>query len=331
MQKTRHMLIVMSWVIILSLVALTAATYAWMSIATFYKVSDIDLNVITENALEIAKDENGEAGEWGKLIAGEDLIPEGAALRPVTWSAKDKTFYAPTYGFYGRIDGYDELIVTTNDIPAPSVDEAEEEEGEGYLLAIDLWMRTGASKITTYLSGPDIVQGEMMGDGTFVIGVPTWNSENVRHESGGKGAENAIRIAFKTYDYYDITGALYEEGSFYIYEPNTKEDAVTKSIDGGALEGDGEIIKQYTSQIKENDPVLRDEYTYLPGEFIGEDTHMFDLLANLPRRVTVYIWLEGQDPSCDNSISAGRILANLQIGATTQNNQGGIVRPEGER
>ncbi len=331
MQNTRRMLAVTTWIIILSFVALTVATYAWMSIATFYKISDVELNVITENALEIAKDENGQAGEWGKFIAGDDIVADDAILRPVTWSAEDAAFYSPTYGVDGRIIGYAKHLITTNDIPAPFVDEAEEEKGEGYLIAIDLWMRTGASKITTYLSGPDTVQGQMKGDGTFVIGIPTWNETDIRHESGGKGAENAIRIAFKTYDYYDITGALYEKGSFYIYEPNTQEDEITNGINGMPLHGDGELIRQYPSGILENAPVLRDTYTYMQGEFIEKDTHMFDLLANIPRKVTVYIWLEGQDSACRNAISEGRLLINLQIGATTKYDQGGITRPEGDK
>ncbi len=323
------MLIVTSWIIILSFVALTAATYAWMSIATFYKVSDVELTVITENALELAIDENGEAGEWRKSISGDELIAPGAVLRPVTWSAEDASFYAPKYGLDGRISGYSKYLVTP-DIPSPSVDEAEEEEGDGYLIAIDLWMRTGAAKITTYLSGPDTVQGDIEGNGTFVIGVPTWDATDVCHKSGGKGAENVVRIGFKTYDYHDINGDLYEEGAFYIYEPNTSADEITQGMSGAPLEGLGKLIKQSSTGIIENDPVLNGSYDYDNGAFLGEDTHMFDLLAGLPRKVTIYIWLEGFDASCNNSISAGKILANLQIGATTQNNQGGIVRPEGD-
>ncbi len=328
MKTTKRAVIVSAWVLAFMLVALTASTYAWMSIATFYKVSDIDLNIITENALEIALDENGAPGEWVKTIASEQIIDPEAILRPVTWSYEDKTFYAPAYGLDGRIASFDKLLVTAaSDIPSPA-DEAEE-EGAGHLISVDLWLRTGASKITTYLSGPDNTSAEEIGNGTFVMGAPVWDAEQICHVNGGKGAENVIRIGFLTYDYYSADGALYQESTFYIYEPNTSEDEETLGINGEPLHTGGKLIKQSVSTFSELEQVLHGSVNYERGEFIGENTEMFDLLANIPRKVTLFIWLEGQDGHCNNSISAGQILANLQIAATTKNNQQGIGRPEG--
>ncbi len=332
MKTTRRMLIATAWVVLVSFVALTAATYAWMSIATFYKVSDIDVNIITENAMEIALDVNGAPGEWVKSLASQDFVPADTALRPVTWSAKDKAFYAPNYGLDGRIDFFGSYLVTqvSTDDPTPSANQAEEEEGAGYLVAVDLWFRTGAAKVSTYLSGPDISgEGEEMGNGTFVMGAPVWDAEQICHVNGGKGAENVVRIGFLTYDYYSADGALYQEGSFYIYEPNTSLEEETFNTDGQPLHTGGKLIKQGTSTFSELEEVLHGSVNYERGEFISEDAEMFDLLANIPRKVTLFVWLEGQDDHCNNSISAGQILANLQIGATTKNNQPGIGRPEG--
>ncbi len=333
MRRTRRMLIMATWVILFSFAALSVATYAWMSIATSYKVSDLELNIITENAMEVAPDEGGQPGEWLKVLSTEQLIDPELGLRPVTWSAKDKSFYAPTYGLDGRIDFFDPHLITSinADIPTPSPAEAEEEAGAGYLISVDFWLRTGAAKITTYLSGPAATGPDSVGDGTYVIGAPEWDAEKGYHINGGNGAEYAIRIGFLTYDYYnEETGKLLEESRFYIYEPNTAADAAfTPNLDGEPLEGDGKLIRQENSYFTEQEIPLHGSVDYVRGAFIGNDSEMFTLYADIPRRVTMFIWLEGQDAECTNAISAGHILANLQFAASLRNNDENIGRPEG--
>ncbi len=363
MHKAKRSLILAAWVILISFVALTVATYAWMSIATSYKVSDLDIHVISENAMEIAFDNNGEPGEWMHVVDANRLLDPDATLRPITWSAKDGAFYAPRYGLDGRIGYMDPyLVASVNTDPAePTSSEAEEEAGDGYLIAIDLWLRTGTSRVVTYLVGPDGLRGDEdtivrpsdttpeaeadtqgnatdtqpetgvatpgAGDGTlggtYVVGLPVWDPDAICHYSGGNGAENVLRIGFLTYD------EAYEDGHFYIYEPNAPEDGyVTRGIDGDPLEGEGTLIRQYASTWSEQDPVLHGSVNYHMGEFATEDTEMFSLVANTPRRVTLFIWLEGQDPQCQNSISAGELLLNLQLGAIADNGEDEIIRPE---
>ncbi len=324
MNSTKRTLIIALWVVAAAFVALTAATYAWMSIATSYEVSDLELNVITENALEIAPDVNGAPGEWVKLLSTEELIGAGGTLRPITWSAKNMAFYAPKYGLDGRIDSvYPYLVTELSETSTPSAEA--EEEGVEYLISVDVWMRTGASKVTTYLSGPDVSDADTAGDGTYLIGVPKWNAEALRHDSGGNGAEYAIRIGFLTYD------EEYEDGAFYIYEPNTgKDEAPCTSIDGeGSYEGECRLIRQNPSGWTEQTPVLHGSVDYVTGEFIDEDTSMFTLISGSPRRVTIFVWLEGQDAQCVNSISAGELIANLQIAGKVSGYDQEIERPNG--
>ncbi len=325
MQQNKRSLVIAAWIILASFVSLTAATYAWMSIASFYEVSDLDLTVVTENALEIAPDVNGAPGVWSKVMATEQLIAPDDVLRPVTWSAADKAFYAPTYGLDGRISFLSPHKLTDlsdTDIQAPSANE--EGEGDGYLIAIDFWMRTGASSVTTYLTGEGLREPDRMGEGTYVMGVPVWDADAVCHKNGGKGAEAVIRIGFMTYD------ESYDDGRFYIYEPNTSADEEpTLGMNGEPLEGDGKLITQNPSTFTEQDPVLHGSVNYQKGTFITQDTEMFRLVSDTPRRVTLFIWLEGQDAQCNNTISAGAIIANLQIGATADNHDQDIIRPEG--
>ncbi len=324
MHNSKSSLVIAAWVIVASFVLLTAATFAWMGIASFYEVSDLDLSIVTENALEIAPDQNGAPGAWSRVLLTEQLIAPDDVLRPVTWSAADKAFYAPRYGVDGRISFLEPYRITDLADPADPQPSAAEGTGDGYLVAIDFWMRTDATEATVYLSAPDMVDSTGMGEGTYVVGVPVWDADAVCHQNGGKGAESVIRIGIMTYD------EDYDTGGFYIYEPNADPNAdPTPGMDGNPLEGDGTIIRQYASGWSEQDPVLHGSVNYEVGEFFSEDTSLFRLIGDTPRRVTLFVWLEGQDEQCTNRISAGAILANLQLGAITHDDDEIITRPKG--
>jgi hypothetical protein len=284
-----------------------------MSIASTLKVTDLALTVVANNNLEIARDVNGAAGEWTSVMNLSDLISGENVLRPVTYSALSESFFAPRYGFDGRPNFSDPILITQTGAPIPSSDEAEEGggTGNGYLLAYNFWIRSG-SNCAVCLSEPREISEGLMGGGTYVIGKPIWNAAAVKHEDGGRGAQYALRIAFKTYDESDGS-----EGAFVIYEPNADGNGsyqATPSIDGApALTDTERLILQHESGWTEQNPVLRDNVDYQVGGFISETTELFKLKVDSPRLVTLYVWLEGQDKDCVNSISMGEILVNLQF------------------
>ncbi len=334
MYKIKRKLAVSAWIIVVTFVALSVATYAWMSIATSFKLSDLEINVITDNAVEIAIDVDGLPAEWVQSLSAAELMSTDATVRPVTWSARDKAFYAPKYGLDGRISSLEPKLVTSlADIPTSSAEA--EGEGAGYLLKIDFWLRTSSSKITTYLSDPEVnPDGLMVANGSFLVGEPEWNTSKKLHDDGGKGAQNAMRIAFLTEDYYIYNEAgepisKVEDGAFYIYEPNADPDSTTPSMDGKELayQGDSKLIRQTSSGWADKEIPVHGEVDYFYGEFIDEDTELFTLTANNPRKITMYVWLEGQDSDCSNSISAGKILANVHFGATSVIQEDEVIRP----
>lgn len=324
MTSNKRKLIAAGWITLAAFVVLTSAAYAWMSISSSIKVTDLSLNLVTENALELALDQNGEPGEWTTVLSMNELLADAAPLSPVTWSAARDSFLAPHYGLDGRPDFSNPLVIskTQNGVQLPSSDEAEKGEGAGTMLAIDLWVRTGSSDCTVRLSQPAESSEGTLGGGTYVIGAPVWDANAIRHTDGGSGAQAAIRIAFQSYD------ETYDPGKFVIYEPNT-DGTQTTSVDGTALEGSGKLITQAPSSWSEQTPVLRDSVNYILGEFLTEDTGLFMLKTDTARHFTMYIWLEGQDADCTNAISAAQLLMNVQFGANTGNDKEVIIRPNG--
>ncbi len=329
MRERKHKLIFGSWVTALSVILLTTATYAWMSISSTLTVSNLELNVVTENAMEIALDAGGEPGEWTTLLSLGELLGSELTLLPATWSAQYGNFCKVNYGLDGRPDGLQELdtsartaIYTPENPEDPTSAEAEAgggAGGTGYLIALDLWLRTGSSGVQVYLSEPALREAENLGTGTWVVGEPVWDAGAVRHHNGGNNAEKAMRIALRTYD------EEYDTGGFVIYEPNVEDgEAPTVTADGTVLR---KLIRQGQTTWTEQDPVLRDSLNYQMGEFMEEDTNLFRLVGNTPRRFTLFIWLEGQDKDCTNSITAGKVLMNLQFAGTTDLHTENIYRP----
>ncbi|NCB52311.1 MAG: hypothetical protein EOM54_10570 [Clostridia bacterium] len=314
MNQIKQKLTIAFWIVIASFLLLTTATYAWMSIASTMKVTDLALNVVTDNELELAPDVNGASGEWTTILQMPEALVGNAVLKPVTYSSLQDGFLTPRYGLDGRPDFSDPLLIdlTQTGTSLPSSDEAEEGEGTGYLFAFDFWVRTGASDCTVHLSEPREVSQGLAGDGSYVIGKPAWNASAVRHDDGGSGAQNALRIAFRSYDESDGS-----KGKFVIFEPNADSGggyAPTSSIDGAeALIDEKSLIIQSASGWSEQYPVLRDHVNYQIGDFMTENTGLFTLKAGHARHVTMYIWLEGQDKDCNNSISAANVLINIQF------------------
>ncbi|NCC66575.1 MAG: hypothetical protein EOM14_00065 [Clostridia bacterium] len=310
--NNRRKLTLAFWIVLASFVTLTTAAYAWMSIASTVKVTDLALNVVTDNALELAPDADGVAGEYTTVMQMTALADPDAVLKPVTYSAQRDAFLEPDYGWDGRADFSDPLVITETQDGTPILSSGTSEERMGCLLAYDFWIRTGASNCTVRLSEPREVSDGVAGNGSFVVGKPVWNASSVKHTDGGSGAQNAIRIAFRTYDEEDGS-----EGKFVIFEPNADSSGdykPTPSIDGTEtlVEGD-DLILQSVSGWSEQTPVLRDNVTYTVGDFISDNTSLFTLKAGHARRVTLYIWLEGQDTDCVNAISAAEVMANIQL------------------
>ena len=96
MSRNKKCLLLSFWISAVALVALAAASFAWMSISTSLRVTDLTLNIITESQFEIAQDIDGAPGEWTASLHIPQLIAAGVQLRPVPYSAVIPAFLVPT-------------------------------------------------------------------------------------------------------------------------------------------------------------------------------------------------------------------------------------------
>ena len=298
------------WILILLLLLLlVTASYTWFTLNRTPRVSDIGLYVNAPTGMVLSTAPEG--AEWVHRLDYAEMVPETSPLRPVTWSEKDQTFYAAIYGTDGRQTGqWEKLSDKIN---------ANRDDAYGYYIKATFYATSDTAVDVSLTDAMEVDEG-INGSGTYLIGSPIWDSENVLHSDGGNGAQTAMRIGLRITPLKDGV-AQTDEAIFYIYEPNcdTHVDGSTgydetPSIDGTAsLVPESHIIRQTTTTWKEADVVQRNVVVKDMGEF-ESDTYIFSLEAQEIVMIEMYVWLEGQDIDCDNRIGyEAQILANIQF------------------
>ena len=302
---------------------LTVATYTWFTISRTPRVSDMNMYINSVTGLEISADPAAE--EWSLQLDFRDMVDETAPLRPVTWSDARQQFYAANYGIDGRLMDYDQW--------QPLTDErnANKNNADCYYIKATFFAKTGQTVDVSLSPAVEVDQG-IDGHGTYLIGTPLWDDQQILHNNGGQGAETAIRIGIRITPVDQNGQPLADrESDFYIYEPNCDlhidgEDGYTPtpSIDGTpTLISEDRLIRQTASTWTEAYPVQRNVVVHDLGEFLTP-TKLFRLNVGEIVKIDLYVWLEGQDVDCTNQINEAQILASIQMSTETQG-QSGLV------
>lgn len=308
-QRRRKRTFIYLYVLLALSILLVAASYTWFGITRYPRVNDMAIHVNTSKGIELATRFDAPDEEWGQEIKFADLVSEDTPLKPVSWSAQQNAFVTANYGRDGRrTDKWDPLSDDEN---------TNRSDGAGYYVKGTVFARSGEPCEVSLMEAVELNQGRD-GAGTYVIGTPVWNNQSILHDDGGNGAETAIRIGFRITKVDPLTGAADGESDFYIYEPNCdrhidgSEGYVdTPSIDGTEALGD-RLITQTASDWTEAYPVERNVTIKTLGEFLT-DTKLFDLDINGMVQIDFYVWLEGQDVDCVNSMQEVQIFSNIQF------------------
>ena len=310
-----------SFYILLILFAIvTTASYTWFSISRTPRVSDMNLYVSSSARLELSADPLAE--EWTLHLALQDMMPASTPLRPVTWIDEEQSFYAAAYGVDGRLlplSFWERLNDSRN---------ANKEKIDGYYIKLSFFARA-TGNVTVRLSPAVEVDQGIHGSGTFLIGTPLWNAESVSHDNMGMGAEMAMRMGIRITPVNASGETTGEKSKFFIYEPNadvhadgTEGYVPTHSVTGREnLISDKFLIRQTVSTWTETDPAQRDVVVKNLGNFM-DDTTLFLLDSGEMVRLDVYIWLEGQDQDCMQTIHEAQVMACLQFDADPDNQSG---------
>ncbi|MBQ4047684.1 MAG: hypothetical protein IJC93_04880 [Clostridia bacterium] len=297
------------YMVLILLLLSTVASYTWFSLTRRPTVSQMALYIAAHSGLEFSKEFEG--GEWSNQLAYPDLVSETTPLRPVTWSEKNQSFFAATYGIDGRI--------TDRWWPLSDERNANRDDYDGYYCIASFYARAG-DDVTVFLAEAAEPTAGVNGVGTYLVGKPQWSESEVRHLNIGRGAENAMRVGIEITPLDESGRRLEETQLFYIYEPNcdTHIDGsigyvVTPSIDGEeSLVPAERLLPQTVSSWVETDPVERGVQFYTYGKFTAP-VELFAMKTGEKVQIRLYFWLEGQDVDCTNALIESQILANIQF------------------
>ena len=307
---------------------LVAATYTWFSLSQTPHVNDMAMYVNAGTGIELALRYDAPDGEWGQRLDFVDMVSEDYPLKPATWSDARQSLVTIDYGFDGRMTGdWIELTDERN---------ANRSGSEGYYVVGSFYARSDSPCKVSLAEAVELNEGEN-GAGTYVIGTPVWDAQAVLHHDGGAGAETAIRLGFRITPIDPVSGMVRGIPEFFIYEPNcdahrdggTAGYTPTPSIDGGeTLTNPDHMILQGASSWTEAYPVQREVTIKELGAFI-ENKQLFELEAGGKVKIELYVWLEGQDADCVNSIDGAQILASIQFHVDYTGQSGMDDIPEG--
>ena len=315
-KKTR--LIIYVYFLLFLLIISVTATYTWFSLSKTPVVNNLSMYVTSHAGLELAL--TPDSNEWGNNISYVDMAGGNFPLRPITWSEKDQRFYAADYGADGRITG--------SWIPLLDEVNANGDNSDSYYSIGTFYARASMDTTVSLAKQVQMEQG-VSGAGTYLVGMPSWDSQQLIHTNAGNGAENAIRIGIQITLLDEADQPMEQTKTFFIYEPNSdyhidgKSGYVnTQSIDGdNTLVPSQRLILQKQSSWTETEPVEQNVQIYSIGDF-ETPTELFFLKAEQKAMIKLYIWLEGQDVDCTNLIQEAQVLANMQFVAYTQGESG---------
>lgn len=316
--RRRKRIFLYSVLILILLSLFSTATYTWFTLSRTPRVSNIGLYVNAPTGMQLSA--TLENPEWVYRLDMTDLTPETSPLRPVTWSERSQRFYAAQYGADGRQSG--------NWHPLSDENNANRDDVYGYYMKLTFYATSGTAVDVSLTHAMEVEEG-VSGYGTYLIGSPVWDADNVLHYNGGNGAETAMRIGIRVTPLAEQQ-PVEEQSQFYIFEPNCDSHIdgssgymATPSIDGSALlVPEDRLIRQTTTAWRETDPVLRGLVDYEMGQF-ETPTDLFSLQANEIVQIDLYLWLEGQDVDCNNQIGReAQIVANVQFLAESGDQSG---------
>ena len=312
-------MILVYWVMIMTLLSLlVTATYTWFSISKTPKVSNMGVHVNAPAGLSLSTALEG--AEWVQQINVADLIGETSPLRPITWSEQDQCFYALVYGVDGRQTGQRIKLSDANN--------ANRDDVYGYYIKFTLYATSDTDVKVKLTEAMELNDGRD-GAGTYLIGSPIWDSEQILHSDGGNGAQNAIRIGLRFTPIAEGEEQS-EDSQFFIYEPNSDTHVTgaegyvdTPSIDGAeTLVPRDRLITQSSTSWTEADVVEKSVVVKEMGEFLS-DTSLVSVKAGEFVKIDIYLWLEGQDIDCkDLGTKETQIMANIQFFADTEGQSG---------
>jgi hypothetical protein len=300
MKKSRkNMLRSSAAMLLVSALALTTATYAWFTNGHAGKVDTFSLTAANAYGIELSAD----AKKWQGTITETDLTNASTSNH-----FTDSTAVSPLSSAGTVSSGKMTLYTCTVDSETLAVTSATTDDSNANLIRFDFYVRNSNAEDAT-------LNLDLSANGASVKGTTADSKKST-------GIEKAVRVAFidqgnVTIDSGSDVTTLAGGSTALIWEPNSdnlETFAINGTISSGVYLGTKGIVERtYNSG----------SGTYSTPDYLKSQTttkaapsgQTYVSLVKIPKnslsKVTVYVWLEGQDVDCTNNTAGGSMDINL--------------------
>lgn len=262
---------------LMCIMLLSAATYAWFTLSDTAKVSNLTMTVGEAKGLRVAPDNGGTPAEadWKGAISLDKIK---GVLIPATFDGS--SFYRPVYDDDGKVTSVakDDQVVQLNK-------GITDEKKEGHYYEWTFYMESLGEDAEICLVKGENLTGNDTKKGTYVVETGTKDAKTKQN------AAAAVRIAIKAND------------TTKIYEPNS-------DLTFSGEQTKAETAAGYTGKIQTN--TIKQSSN---GKFGSNDTSsvLFTLQKDKATKITLDIWIEGDDDQCVNQIQLDNLIGQLQF------------------
>lgn len=287
--------------LVVSAIVLTSSTFAWFSMAKRVEVETMELNITSPDGVQLS----GNANAFTTMLTLADLKGETTAR----WAA-----------YEGNQNNFPELLSPSssdlhcnnslpaffsgsiNDAGVLNVTRVSSDKASGYV-AFDLFVKVGQAQ-QVYWNGtsitcednPDVVSAMRVGVVNCGVVQP-------------KAEANAI-LAVKPASHLSNVCAM--------YQPKHNVHTDDSGYEDGAKVPDLYLFAEYTNRYPEGNGknIVTNQYMAraTASTAVNDDnkatTAYFDAKEGI-NRIRVYLWMEGNDVDCENSVAGATIDFNL--------------------
>lgn len=284
--------------LLITAIALTTASYAWFSANTNVELGQLDVSVTASDGIQISMD----AEVWKAVLATEDIkVAEayvGAKnqfpthLTPVSTVGTNETI--------GKFDMYKGTVTGVDFDKLTTVKSPEANGTTGDYIAFDVFIKSG-SAVDLTLNTNSIVKGK---------------------DDNSKGLEYSARVGFLkqgTDSSFTASAArTLNEGTVgVIWEPNADQHTTIAINQLGAVQGKPLAYKGVKADGEELDLTTQvTDYFSSVSTIKSTTAEKFptDTILSIEEGITkvrIYIWIEGQDIDCEDTVSQGSGLSTV--------------------
>lgn len=290
--------------LVVSAIVLTSSTFAWFSMATRVTVETMELNITSPDGVQLSgntsafttmltvKDLKGETtARWAAYEGNQNNFPE--LLAP-----SSSYFYLdnnlPTF-FAGSIDASGRL----------SAQEVSSDVGSGYV-AFDIFVKV-ANDMPIYWNQTTLTCADNA-DVPSAMRIALVNCGTVAAKAGAKAI-----LAVKP--------TSHSNNNAVMYEPNSQNHSEGSGYTDGESGVPDTYIKTAFTPREPNAGKANNIYqhnTYTGSSFatrasdVAPANAYFNAKAGI-NRIRVYVWMEGNDVDCENSVAGSTINFNLVL------------------